>query len=441
MPINKKVKRIGLAVIVISAILSITCIGTPPTLASSDFQEETAPLDLLNDELPQDEEINFDHLKQFKDKYIQEHTLTKSMQWYKGIGLNKTEITSVTFTTEKPKEYDEKWIAGEEDSKEIMGYRMGTDVFIVGEKIYLHPRSAYMFYNEAYPNLQQINGLELIDTSQCENMRAMFQGYKGQIEGISNWDVSSVKYMEFMFEGCTELISLDIANWDVRSVRKMSAMFQSSGSHSADMKLENLDLSKWNTESLEEMSHMFYGCAKLKELDLAHWNVSKVRDFSHLFADCYSLESIRMDNWDTPVAASFDAMFNDCHSLTTLDISMLNTSNACMFSQMFEACTSLEIIIGIEDMDVSSADYYAFSETFHQCKSLQSLDLSKWDVSKADNMARMFAYCKNLQEVNVTGWDISSVRTMLEMCYGSPNIKLVGAEEWNLSEIETNNMY
>ena len=442
LPISKKVKRIVVGLAGISACVAIMSIKAQPTLASPDLEQQTIPADFFNEALNNNnEEFQIDNMKEYRDKYIQEHTLVSSMQWYKGAGVPSEQITSVTFTREIPTEYDEKWSVQVDAGDSIKGYRKGTDVFIVGEKIYVNARAAYMFYKEMYPNLVEIHGLELLDMSQCTNMRAMFQGFKGQIEGIAEWDVSKVKDTTFMFEGCTELLTLDIANWDVSSVRRMSAMFQSSGSHTADMKLEKLDLSKWNTASLEEFSHMFYGCAQLKELDLANWDVSKVRDFSHLFADCYSLETIKMDNWDTKVAASFDAMFNDCRALTTLDISMLNTSNACMFSQMFEACYNLKTIIGIEDMDVSNADYYAFSEMFHVCKSLENLDLSKWNTTKADNMARMFAGCKSLKEVNVTGWDIGSVETMMEMCKDSPSIQLIGSENWDLTNIKTTNMY
>lgn len=443
---SKKLKRIA-TLLVGASVTTIVCIETGITKAQPNEEakecivESYPDIENLDIEIQKEAGFNLDNMKEYKDKYIQEHTLISSMQWYKGTGLPSEQITSVTFTTETPAEYDEKWSAQMDEQDTIMGYRQGTDVFIVGEKIYTNPRAAYMFYEEMYPNLLEINGLESLDMSQCTNTRAMFAGFQGQIEGIAEWDVSKVKDTSFMFVGCTELLTLDIASWDVSSVRRMSAMFQSSGDHTADMKLEKLDLSKWKTDSLEEFNHMFYGCAQLKELDLANWNVSKVRDYSHLFADCYSLETIKMDNWDTSVAASFDAMFNDCRSLTTLDISMLNTSNACMFSQMFEACYKLEKIIGIEDMDVSNADYYAFSEMFHACKSLQTLDLSKWNTAKADNMARMFAKCPKLKEVNVTGWDISSVETMMEMCKSSSNIKLIGAEDWDLTNIKTINMY
>ena len=109
---------------------------------------------------------------------------------------------------------------------------------------------------------------------------------------------------------------------------------------------------------------------------------------------------------------------------------------------MFEACTSLEEIIGIENWDVSNASYYAFSETFHCCYNLKSLNLTTWDTSSADNMARMFAKCKSLTTLDLSNFDISNVTTMKEMFNQSPNLtEIIGIEDWDLTNIDTSDMY
>ena len=115
-----------------------------------------------------------------------------------------------------------------------------------------------------------------------------------------------------------------------------------------------------------------------------------------VFSTCFSFSRNTINFYFLSVQ-SFDAFLNDCRSLVSIDISGLDTSTCTQFSQMFEACIALIEIIGIENLDVSNASKYSFSEMFHCCKSLKKLDLSLWDTSKADNFARMFGNCEKLE--------------------------------------------
>ena len=68
---------------------------------------------------------------------------------------------------------------------------------------------------------------------------------------ISNWDVSNVRTMSYMFAYCKELKSVgDISYWNVSNVTNMHCMF-------LDCKLFNQDLSSWNVSNVTAMGHMF----------------------------------------------------------------------------------------------------------------------------------------------------------------------------------------
>ena len=88
---------------------------------------------------------------------------------------------------------------------------------------------------------------------------------------------------------------------------------------------------------------------------------------------------------------------------------------------MFESCHNLRQIVGINNWDVSSANHYAFSETFSCCYNLVSLDLSRW-LAKPDNTARMFKNCKSLQYLDISSLDLSGANTF-EMYDGCENLK------------------
>lgn len=324
---------------------------------------------------------------------IEQNMLCRSFGFYKG-SKRMREIHTISFSTEHPKEYDECWNASISDANSIKGYLIGEEVVIVGEHIYANEDCSNMFaaYNvygdQLWSNLIKINGLELLDTSYVENMTTMFAFSKlTELNGIGQWDVSNVKKFSGMFQG---------------------------NNHAGDVKFKYLDIGNWDTSSAENMSHIFYGCASMEYIPIENWDVSNVKTFSHMFADCFNLKHIDFSNWDTSSAESFNGFLNDCRSLIVVDVSNFNTKNCNQFSQMFESCTNLRCIIGLENWDVSNANYYAFSETFSGCCKLEEINIQNW-VATPDNTARMFKDCYSLVEIDISGFDMTNNLNTTEM--------------------------
>ena len=94
------------------------------------------------------------------------------------------------------------------------------------------------------------------DTSNVTNMSHMFSVCKSlsSLPDISKWKTSQVTNMSDMFAACGSLKSLpdDISNWDTSNIINMSCMFLNCGS------LSSLpDLSKWNISKVKYMNFMF----------------------------------------------------------------------------------------------------------------------------------------------------------------------------------------
>ena len=116
------------------------------------------------------------------------------------------------------------------------------------------------------------------DVSNIELMNYMFWSCRElkSVGDLSNWDVSNVTYMCGMFYGCKELKSIgDISKWDVSKVIYMSYMF-------CDCKFFNLDISKWDVSSVTDMSNMFECCESFNQ-DLSKWNVLNVTNKTYQF--------------------------------------------------------------------------------------------------------------------------------------------------------------
>ena len=125
-----------------------------------------------------------------------------------------------------------------------------------------------------------------IDTSLITDMSYLFSGeiFDSFNGNISEWDVSNVKYMAWMFY-CSAFNG-DISNWDVRRVKRMNCMFAKSKF--------NQDISRWNTKNVTIMSHMF-NCSKFNK-QIGNWDVSNVKDMSGMF----SMSKFKQDisNWN-----------------------------------------------------------------------------------------------------------------------------------------------
>ena len=102
-------------------------------------------------------------------------------------------------------------------------------------------------------------------------------------------NTSNVTYMNYMFDGCYYLISLDVSSFDTSKVTTMDSMFQDCTS------LTSLTLSNFNTSNVTNMNYMFYNCTNLGFLDLSGWDMSNVTDdMSCMFNGCKVLSKITM---------------------------------------------------------------------------------------------------------------------------------------------------
>ena len=115
-----------------------------------------------------------------------------------------------------------------------------------------------------------------IDVSKITDMSHLFEytDFKGN---ISNWDVSNVTNMRFMFYGCKSF-NKDISNWDVSNVNDMNYMFYRCESF-------NQDISRWDVSNVKDMRSMFWGCTNFNS-DISKWDVSNVKYRRGMFYNC-----------------------------------------------------------------------------------------------------------------------------------------------------------
>lgn len=114
--------------------------------------------------------------------------------------------------------------------------------------------------------------LNHIDVSDVSSLAHLFHyvGFRKSPD-ISEWDVSNVKNMEFLF--ASSRFNGDISLWDTKNVKSMKYMFYNSEFTG--------DISSWNTENVINMEHMFYN-SKF-DGNINSWDVSNLLTCAHMF--------------------------------------------------------------------------------------------------------------------------------------------------------------
>lgn len=160
--------------------------------------------------------------------------------------------------------------------------------------------------------------------------------------------------------------------------------------------LTSINIEALDTSNATDMSYMFQGCSSLTSLDLSKFDTSHVTRMDYMFEGCSFLKNLSLSSFDTRSVTSMGGMFSDCGSLRAVDVSSLDTSNVNNMSWMFSGCSSL-VSVDLLSFDTSSVtDAYG---VFHDCSSLKRLDLSSFDMSAAREMSMFFYGCTSLQEV------------------------------------------
>ena len=167
--------------------------------------------------------------------------------------------------------------------------------------------------NKDVNNITKIVFDESVKAAKPTSCFSWFDAFE-QLESIEHLDylnTEEVTNMEYMFNSCEKLQSLDLSHFNTEKVTRMFCMFL--GCHS----LTRLNISSFNTANVTDMTGMFYACKELKQLNVNNFDLSNVEYTDYMFAGCSKLVSICCTkDWTTaPKLKSSLYMFNNSKSL------------------------------------------------------------------------------------------------------------------------------
>lgn len=287
--------------------------------------------------------------------------------------------------------------------------------FVIKDKI--QPTSISGWFRDTWA-LEEIQGLENLDTSQCTDMSNTFTGMSKMTSlDLSCLDTSKVAD----FTNCinaSALESVNVSGFKFDSCQTVSTFIR--GSNITSINLSNIDITKPRM-----IKYFITSCPLLEELDCTSFNPRNVRELQYAFYNNASLKSITFGTFQPGIDYPgnfkadgtlennnlyFNNMFADCTSLEEVDFSTFEIPTAktrIEYASMFSGCTSLKEIKNIDKLFIpnSNADNWTHRMMFKNCSSLEEIDLSA--VNFYVRGGDIFAGCSSLKSLNLGSMGLS----------------------------------
>ena len=269
------------------------------------------------------------------------------------------------------------------------------------------PTSTYYWFGEM-PNLQEIEGLELLNTSEVTNMEAMFGNYHkaGELD-LSHFDTHKVTSMKSMFWGCQNITTIYVSNaWNTNNVTDGWGMFYNCrnlvGGMGTEWKEDNYDYQDLVYAHIDEgTDNPGYlslapteAYAVFANYTLTFYNDGKPNEKEGVVFCLPEPNAVPRYNIKGFTKAVFDSSFASARPTST--------------NSWFIGCSRLAEIEGLENLNTSEVT--DMNCMFAGCTGLTSLDLSHFNTEKVTDMGSMFNICSSLKTIYVgDGWNTSSL--------------------------------
>jgi surface protein len=285
------------------------------------------------------------------------------------------------------------------------------------------------------------------------------------IGDISGWNTGRFIDMQFAFDGCRSLSSLNVTGWDVSNCLCFYGTFgylwalttidltSWSPTLTSEIYLDycfagnknftSLDISMFDGCQLKGIQGTFFDCEKLTSIDVSDWDVSRCPSFQATYEQCYKLTSIPVDNWDTSSLTNITRMCSSCPDLETFIMENWDVSNVVYFGYYvvnsannapFFGCSKLTDVGDLNGWRFSTTQNVYFQATFAYCSALTTIgDTSAWNTEKWIWSQYAFSGCLSLLSLDVSGWDMSGVIYMQGMFNGDSSLGTLDVSGWNVN--------
>lgn len=131
-------------------------------------------------------------------------------------------------------------------------------------------------------------------------------------------------------------------------------------------------------------------------------------------------------------ATSCRKMFYGCKSLENIDLSRFDTKNIVTMCCMFTNCKKLK---QLDLSGFSTGNVREMTHMFSRCSNLEQINLSGLDTHNVEYMGQMFYRCKSLEQLDLSSFNTEKVLYMGEMFSNCKSLKQLDLSHFNTEKV------
>ena len=278
--------------------------------------------------------------------------------------------------------------------------------------------------------LDKNGNLTMIDNEDIE------KGYRNKVKKAKVIITKKCNSLYGLLENCTKLTQVEFVVRNSSNVDSMQDMFKGCKS------LKTVDISKLDTSNVVNVSGMF-GASNIKTVNMSGLNLSKVKELSYVFRDCTNLESVDMSNLNAPNVEKVAYMFEGCKKLKKVNMSGANFSKVTDITTIFDVEGIALETVNMSKMDLSSAK--SLSYMFDKCLKLKTVNMKQLQIPNVTDMswmmyANLFQTLEKLTTVDMRGVYAPKLKTTRAMFIGCTGLKNVYFDDMKALNIQNTNL-
>ena len=148
-----------------------------------------------------------------------------------------------------------------------------------------------------------------------------------------------------------------------------------------------------------------------------------------MFLNAASFTGKGISKWRVGRVETFRSMFESAGAFVG-DVGPWDVSGSSDFSWMF--CEAALFDSDLSGWSVGHVSGSGLSDLFRDAKSFRGIGLEQWDVSRAENISRMFLRCTSFT-ADVSSWRVAQVSDMDSILLGATSFAHQLGGEWSTS--------
>ena len=153
----------------------------------------------------------------------------------------------------------------------------------------------------------------LMNITNCTSLEYLFSDITNlaSISFTPAFNTENLEHIDFMFMGCSSLVSINFSNLNTKNLKTMEGMF-----HSCWL-LQSMDFSNLDLRNVEIMYKFCYICYSLVSVNFTNTRTLNLTSYPGMFGYCVNLTSIELPNFKI---RNTDGMFEGCPNLRYFDL-------------------------------------------------------------------------------------------------------------------------